>query len=267
MQNKEITLMYSGGLDTTYAAIQLAREYDKVHLLTFCNGFCVRPHASKRHVCILKGKFGEDKFEHSIISVKEVLSLFKKGLIADMLKIRSPLLFDLCCRLSMEVATIFYCLDKGITHATDGNNPDTQGEMFLQQDKYLVAVDTFFRRHNIQYVRPVRSLKSRDEVIKKLQEYGIETGIDSFKKVGVTTQLFTQPFCLWAPVAFLFTSRLRKIPFINFFGLSTEDAVAFRLKKEELAADIINYFKVNRSIVQTYPCKKEQLSKFLRRKC
>ena len=47
MDRNEIVLMYSGGLDTTYMAIQLAKEFQKVHLLTFCNGVCINPEASR----------------------------------------------------------------------------------------------------------------------------------------------------------------------------------------------------------------------------
>ena len=78
VEKKEIALMYSGGLDTTYAALQLAEEFSKVHLLTFCNGACIRVDASKKHALMLQDKFGRDKFEHSIISVAKILSFIKK---------------------------------------------------------------------------------------------------------------------------------------------------------------------------------------------
>jgi hypothetical protein len=264
IEKKEIALMYSGGLDTTYNALQLADEFSKVHLLTFCNGLCVRVGASKRHVCILQDKFGADKFEHSIVSVAEVFSFLKKDLLKDMVKTRSPLLFDLCCRLSMEVAVIFYCLQRGIKYATDGNNPNTQGEIFLQQERYLERVGAFFVKHGIQYVHPYKYLESRNKVMNKLEAAGIKTGAGLLGAIGITTQLFTQPFCLWAPVAFIFTSYLRKIPGVKYFSLSTEDAITFRLKKEKLAEDFIDYLKLGSSISKIYPCKKSSLSKFIK---
>ena len=263
-EKKEIALMYSGGLDTTYAALQLAKEFSKVHLLTFCNGACVRVDASKKHVAILRDKFGRDKFEHSIISVANILRFLKKDLLKDMVKARSPLLFDLCCRLSMEVAVIFYCLEREIKYVTDGNNPDTQGEIFLQQEKYLDKAVDFFSKYGIKYIRPYKNLMLRSEVSGKLEEAGIKTGVGLLGKAGITTQLFTQPFCLWAPVAFLFTSNIRKLPFIRHFSLSTEDAITFRLKKEKIAADFIDYLKLDSSVSRIYPCKKDKLSKFFK---
>jgi|GEM_PF-1196560 len=263
-EKKEIALMYSGGLDTTYAALQLAEEYSKVHLLTFCNGACIRVGASKKHVTMLRDKFGRDKFEHSIISVANILRFLKKDLLKDMARARSPLLFDLCCRLSMEVAVVFYCLEREIKYVTDGNNPNTQGEIFLQQEKYLDKAVDFFSKYGIQYIRPYKNLMSRKDLTGKLEASGIKTGVNLLGKIGITTQLFTQPFCLWAPVAFLFTSNIRKLPFIGYFSLSTEDAVAFRLKKEKLAADFIDYLKLGSSISRIYPCKKNKLSKFFK---
>ncbi len=270
IKNKEIALMYSGGLDTTYTALQLAEEFNKVHLVTFCNGICVRVGASKMHVDLLQKRFGSDKFEHSIISVGQILSIFKKDLLKDIAKYRSPLLFDLCCRLSMETAMIFYCLDKGIKYATDGNNHHTQGEIFLQQEKYLDIVSLFFLQHGIQYFYPDKLLKSREEIIKKLEEAGIKTGINLLGNFGITTQLFTQPFCLWAPVTFFFTSNLRKIPLVRYLDLSLEEAIAYRLRKEKLARDFIDYLKLNSSVSRIYPCKKNNLTKFFKfiyRKC
>ena len=263
MERREIALMYSGGMDTTYMALQLAEELTKVHLLTFCNGVCVRPDASKRHVSMLRDKFGRDRFEHTIIPVEEILSFLKKDISKDMVRYRSPLLFDLCCRLSMEVATILYCLPRGIRYVTDGNNPNTQGEMFIQQKKYLKVAADFFSDYDIETVRSYATLGSRDEISRKLGEAGINTGVKWLKFLGITTQLFTQPFCLWAPIAFLFTSNLRKVPFIRYFSLSVEDAITFRMEKEKLARPFIDYFKSNHSAYSERPCT-SKLGKFFK---
>lgn len=263
MDRNEIALMYSGGLDTTYTALQLAEKFSKVHLLTFCNGVCIRPHVSRRHVCMLQEKFGKDKFEHVVIPVEEIFALIKKDIWKDMVNCRSPLLFDLCCRLSMEVAAILYCLPRGVKYVTDGNNPHTQGEIFLQQREYLNMADEFFSGYGIEIIRAHKILNSRDKISKKLGEAGIETGIRWLKFLGITTQLFTQPFCLWAPVAFLFTSRLRKLPFIKYFALSTGEAIKFRAQKEELIRPFIDYFKSDYHISAERPCM-SKLSRFFK---
>jgi hypothetical protein len=241
LKNDEIVLMYSGGLDTTYIAVQLAKKYEKVHLLTFCNGFCVRPESSRENISILKDKFGAFRFEHSIIPIGDIFSFLRKNILKDMIRYRSPLLFDLCCRLSMETAMVLYCLDKKIKHAADGSNPKTQGQMFIQQEGYLREVDKFFSGFGIEIDRSYKMLDSRDDVTKELVKEGIDTGVKWLKYLGITTQFLTQPFCLWAPVAFLFTSDIRKLPFIRPFSLSMEKAAVFRAEKEKEAAKFINY--------------------------
>lgn len=256
-EKKEIVLMYSGGLDTTYIALNLATKYEKVHLLTFCNGICLRPYVSSKHVSMLCEKFGKDKFEHTIIPVEEIFSFLKKDILRDMSKYHSPLLFDICCRLSMEIAVILYCLDKGIKHACDGSNPKTQGQMFIQQGEYLSKVDRFFARYGIQIDRSYKMLSSRDQISRELRNSGVDTGARWLKFFGISTQLFTQPFCLWAPVAFLFTSAIRKLPFIRLFSLSLEKAVLFRSEKEKLAQKFIDYLKYNHSLSYNKPCVKK----------
>jgi hypothetical protein len=256
-EKKEIALMYSGGLDTTYIALNLAEKYEKVHLLTFCNGICLRLQASGKHVSILREKFGEYKFEHIVIPVEEILAFLKKGISRDMSKYHSPLLFDACCRLSMEVAVILYCLDKGIKYACDASNPKTQGQMFIQQKEYLGMVDKFFAQYGIQIDRSYKMLISRDEISRELKASGVDTGARWLKFFGISTQLFTQPFCLWAPVAFLFTSGIRKLPFIKPFSLSLEKAILFRSEKEILARKFIDYLKHNHSLSYNKPCVKK----------
>ena len=239
MKRDEIALMYSGGLDTTYAAIRLAESFSKVHLLTFCNGVCVRLKASERHVSILRERFGVDRIAHSIIDARDIFGRLREDLSEGMRRHNSPLVFDLCCRLAMETATIIYCLKSDVGCASDGSNPRTQGQMFIQQAEYLKEVDLFYSRHGIESIRPYELLKNRDEIIAVLKDYGIDTGIGWLKYLGITNQLLTQPVCLWAPVPFLFTSDLRKIPFIKRFGLSVEDAIEIRKEKEETAHKII----------------------------
>ena len=171
-----------------------------------------------------------------------------------MWRYKSPLLFDLCCRLSMEVATILYCLDKKISYASDGSNPQTQGQMFIQQEEYLRTVDRFFSQYGIESVRSYKRSSSRNEIAQRLREAGIDTGVDCLKFLSVTTQLFTQPFCLWAVVPFLFTSGLRRIPLIQYFALSLEEAMSFRSEKERLAQRFIEYLRYNYSLSHDKPC-------------
>lgn len=132
MIEDKIAFMYTGGIDTTYIASSLAEKYRKIHLLTFCNGVCIRTEASKVNYCILKVNSSEEKYERKILSVPMIFKFLREGIIKDIINYKSPLLFDLCCKLVMEAATVIYCKERGIEYVTDGNNPNIQGEIFLQ---------------------------------------------------------------------------------------------------------------------------------------
>lgn len=231
--------MYSGGLDTTAAALVLAQDFKRVHLVTFCNGFCIRVSRSKLHFKQLQAKFGADKIIHEIIDAQGIFSQIKTGLMEYIGKYRSPLVFDLCCRLAMETALIIYCLRNNISYVADGNSL-AQDQIFLQQAEYMRAVDQFFQDYTIQSIHPVMDYEERSRRIKRIGDSGFSKGHEWLEKyLGIGSQLFNQPFCLWAPVPFFFTSGLRKLPFINKFNLPLEKALEFRKEREAVARECI----------------------------
>lgn len=237
----EISLMYSGGLDTTMAAFILAQQFRQVHLLTFCNGLCMRVERSSVHVQALKQKFGNEKFVHRVIYVADLFVQLRRGLWQYFRRYKSPLVFDLCCRLSMEAATVIYCLENNIRYAADSNNA-AQDAIFLQQQQYLNIVDDFFNHYGIRMLHPVYYRESRVKRRDNLKLLGLNGGYKFLERIGITSQLFNQPFCLWAPISFFFTSYLRHLPLIKKYTLSLENAIDFRLNREEIARDYIQKY-------------------------
>ena len=79
----EVSLMFSGGIDSTTAALALGRRHRHVHLLTYDNGY-THQHMdrTKERVEELRRKVG-DRFSHTMLSTKELfdhfLVLFKRG--------------------------------------------------------------------------------------------------------------------------------------------------------------------------------------------
>lgn len=259
---KEIALMFSGGLDTTTAAATLAKVYRRIHLLTFCNGICIRVNASKVHAGELKEKFGSDKFIHRIIYIADLFAQIRKGLKKYLKKYKSPLIFDLCCRLSMEVTTIIYCLENNILYASDGNNP-AQDTIFLQQPKYLCRVEAFFKEHGIECIHPVDYFEERCVRTDNLKKLGFNSGNKLLEKIGITSQLANQPFCLWAFIAFFFTSWMRHNPIIKKYSLPLDAAIEFRCNREKIARSYIQrYFegKKIRSCIVVLPATQKGFS-------
>ena len=118
----EVALLFTGGLDTTLAASSLAEKYGRVHLLTFSNGICIRPKGSAGRVKELSEKFRQTQFIHEIIYVDRLFASIRKGAGAYWKKHRSPLVFDVCCRLAMETTTISCCLEHHIPEAAEARD-------------------------------------------------------------------------------------------------------------------------------------------------
>ena len=69
VKEKEIALMFSGGVDSTATAIMLAEHYDKVHLVTYKNGYGhYYHHRTRKRVDELNKALG-DKFIYTLMSV------------------------------------------------------------------------------------------------------------------------------------------------------------------------------------------------------
>ncbi len=123
MDTTEITLMFSGGVDSTIAAINLAKQYYKVHLLTFCNGHghCFMG-KSKDRAAELNNKCG-NKFTHSLISIEP---LFKRivldALLKDYEEFKSGFIWCLGCKMTMHTASIIYNLKNNIKFMADGSS-------------------------------------------------------------------------------------------------------------------------------------------------
>jgi hypothetical protein len=157
---------------------------------------------------------------------------------------RSTLVFDLCCRLSMESSAILYARQHGIDTVADGTNVD-QGRLFLERPEYMQVARDFFASYGVSYASPVYApAGGREGRREELVRRGFTVGPKAFERVNITSCLFQQPFCLMAIHTFLFTSFLRKAPgwrrVVARTSLSLEDAIAVRLDRQAIARRLID---------------------------
>ncbi|MDQ7822945.1 MAG: hypothetical protein RDV48_09150 [Candidatus Eremiobacteraeota bacterium] len=232
---KEVALMFSGGLDTTVAALVLKEHYERVHLVTVVQGFCLFTYRPGLVAKELQRKFGRHRFPHRVLDGRELFRLMRDDFDEQYRKYRSPLLVDLVCRLMMETMTIIYCHQRGISSSADGNSL-AQDQIFIQQGEYLEAVKEFFGRHGITHRNPVLAFETREERMAKLAEYGLDRGSDMLNSLGVSSHFFKQCFCFGAIPSFCFTSGLRNMPILKEFtrshGLPLASALEFRRDRE-----------------------------------
>jgi len=237
----QLCMMFSGGTDTTLAAARLLDDHacDRLHLLTFCNGICVRVDNSRVHADELRRMYGADRIVHESIPVADLLRRLRSPFGDLVRRYHSTLVFDLCCRLSMECAAIVYAVRNGITGICDGTNVD-QGRLFLERPEYLQVGREFFAGYGIEFFNPVYERSGgrvgrRAELVRR----GFTTGPRFFERLNITSCLFTQPFCLMAFHTFFFTSFLTNAPglrgFIARHNLSLEKAIELRLDRQKIA--------------------------------
>ncbi|MBM4387834.1 MAG: hypothetical protein FJ088_08855 [Deltaproteobacteria bacterium] len=199
---KEISLMFSGGVDSTIAAVELAKGWDRIHLVTFRNGY--GHYAMERtadRAKELNAMFG-GKFVHSVTPAQE---LFEKIVVDDLKNnydgYGSAFIWCMGCKLSMHAMNIVYCKRNGIGFASDGSSSDTQ-EMVEQMLISVSLVKILYEDHGIQYIAPVYDI-SRDEKRKRLKEMGFRMGIpvrDRYLRIQpscIPGELYYLPYILF----------------------------------------------------------------------
>ncbi len=241
----DVAVSFSGGLDTTLAVVQLLDVFERVHLLTFCNGYCFRIHAHHGRVKALRDAFGADRIVSETQVVRPQIDALLPEYGADLRRTGSPLIFDLACRFSMEIATIQYCLENDIAHAADGLN-SAQPVIFILEPGYIRMADAFMAEFGIQFFHPVYHFGDREQRRELLDRHGLNVEVKAItfvQRAGIlpqiSEQILTQPFCYAQVPIFFLTSPLRHAPLLRRFGLPLEDARAYREERQVLARGLI----------------------------
>ncbi|MDP7113471.1 MAG: hypothetical protein QGH45_16005 [Myxococcota bacterium] len=244
----DVAVSFSGGLDTTLAVVQLLDVFERVHLLTYCNGYCFRIHAHHDRVRALREAFGAERIVSRTEMVRSQIDELLEDYWKDLHRTGSPLIFDLACRFSMEVATIQYCLENDISHAADGLN-SAQPVIFILEPDYIRMADAFMAEFGIQFLHPVYHFGDRGKRRELLDRHGlnVEVKLISFvQRAGIlpqiSEQILTQPFCYAQVPIFFLTSPLRHAPLLRRFGLATDDARAYRGERQRVARELLARF-------------------------
>jgi tRNA(Ile)-lysidine synthase TilS/MesJ len=202
LKRRDTALLFSGGVDSTYAAVVLARSCRRVHLLTFQNGhghYGFR-RVKRRHK-ELESRF-PGSFEPNLQSIKD---LFKQTVVdqlpEDHERYGSAFVWCLGCKLSMHAAAIKHCLRTGLTHIADGSAGDT-AEMVEQMPVSVAAIQRLYQDHGIEFSVPVYDVP-RDEKRVELKRLGFNLGIPLLDR-----HLLIQPSCI--------PGELYYLPFVLF---------------------------------------------------
>lgn len=194
-QGKEVSLCFSGGLDSTATAILLGEGYSgKIHLLTMLHGHGqLFPGLSLRHVNDLKRILDKERVEHHFISTKEI---FRRVVVSSFLKDSKKYGWQVACCLGcflgFATALIIYNLERRISYMAVASCPHDVEACFNAQPAVIQGLKDLYTKYGIRYSHPLIELnmnKSRER--RFLRSQGIWPGLRvRHRTLGV------QPICI-----------------------------------------------------------------------
>ncbi len=211
---KEVSVLFSGGSDSTLAAALMLSDFEKVTLLTFDPGFIFFVENSRHHVKFLKNTYGEERVEHLVVPTPEIHEKVLFGrMVRDVKRYGFNLNSLVClgCRLAMHTAAVIHNLERGVPYLADGSirkqaQVPEQMESVIERNRLL-----YEKEYGIRQYSPIYEEGRSDRVIEKM-------GITNRKNLKRQFILFdTQPTCPFGVPADVY-SRL----FYGLFGNSRE---------------------------------------------
>ncbi len=190
LRHNEIALMFSGGVDSTATAVQLARSYHRVHLLTYSNGYGHYGfERTARRVRELNRRL-DNRFVFHLVSTREYFDrMLVDSVHSDYRAYGSGFVWCMGCKLTMHLRSALYCLEKGLVFMSDGSNSDTS-EMVEQSLLSLSLTRFFYEDHSIEFGAPVYNV-SREESRRLIAEMGLRMGAQVMDR-----QVAIQPTCI-----------------------------------------------------------------------
>lgn len=198
----QVSLMFSGGVDSTTAALALSRRFETVHLLTYGNGYGhYKLGRTRKRVRELR-RFVDARLVHNLSSSKELFELLLVDDVkAEFQRYGSGFVWCLGCKLAMHTASVLYNLEHGIGVMADGSSRST-GEMVEQSLLSLYLFREFYGSFGIEFTTPVYDIP-REEEIRRLEQQGFRMGLRVLDRfLGVQPkcragELYYLPFLLF----------------------------------------------------------------------
>jgi 7-cyano-7-deazaguanine synthase in queuosine biosynthesis len=157
-KKEEVSVLFSGGSDSTLTAFKLCELFKKVHLLTYSHSYDEFVERSEVNVNKLKNMFGVDRVIHKIIDVDPLWEKIYRGTWKqDVKKYGSYIVACGCgaCKLAMHTATIIYNLENNIRYAADGANQESMHRLPAQMKGVIAKFKEFYNEYGIIYDNPV----------------------------------------------------------------------------------------------------------------
>lgn len=247
---KQVAILFSGGTDSTFAAVLMVREYDRLMLLTYDRCGFYNTENSRINAGKLRGIYGAERVSHKIINIdKEFKTLCYRHYLSDLLRFGFNNLTNCgLCKLAMHCRTIIYCLSNNIKYIADGSGREMITDP-SQTGAVIAEMQKLYRSFGLSYTAPI--FNTKPEVREQtLYEMGI---LSSLPVKWTDASWDIQQLCSQEYLHLIHMQyKCRKIYYsVNFddpeFVRYNRERLLFHKKKrEEIKRYIINYFSGKR---------------------
>lgn len=222
-----ISVLFSGGPDSTLAALKALDEAETVHLLTFHNKRMSKVGKHRIVTEELKAKYGNERvFGYEADTGELFRNFYVKALKGRLWEYRTFAIPWICgaCKLAMHSLAIKYNLEHGINATYDGANIESEPYFVDQTMSYIEVMKKFYKTYGMRYDCPVYDIPDTD---KETEKYGLIKTKDTKSEHFVFS---TQHTCLSGVYVHLH-SRLYYHPFR---GKKRAERLAEKFLKETL---------------------------------
>lgn len=172
-EQEEISVLFSGGGDSTLLAYLLAERFKRVHLLTCKHLGIKEPEKTEINYQNLVRIFGPDKVVRAVLDIDEAVQSVYHDDFEGCLRDFGFLAQNMCgpCKMTMFTASIPYNKKHGIKYTTTGSHMEGAG-VFIGQMKSVrqEIFEPLFRHYGMEFLTPVFYVPNSDE---RLFELGI----------------------------------------------------------------------------------------------
>ncbi len=196
-----VAVMYSGGTDSTYAALLQIPDFDHIRLVTFIRRGLINPGKPYHHFERLKKAFPDKEITYDQFGFEDIYQKItphdaKLKAQQDVLqqnigalwedpngkhygreeyekKLKTLFMTNECiqCKVAMHIAAIKYCLENNIHEICDGSNTEQLDDGSQLEDVKSIGKN-IFKRYGINFFAPVFHVPA-DERCRALHEAGI----------------------------------------------------------------------------------------------
>jgi hypothetical protein len=191
-----IAILFSGGMDSTWAAVWALERFRQIHLITYQTDVHRFIDNSRVHAVQLAERYGADRCLHRVIPIHGLHRSIREGFAADYDRYcagRAAGIMCMGCKLAMHARTILYCVENGVGTAADGALRGQSDHPECMPD-VLNSLRRIYASYDVRFLNPVYETARKSDIVESLRGLGLTSGV----RIGQSSRT-DQPVCLVGP--------------------------------------------------------------------